>query len=193
LFFSTQMGLYTMTLFLLTLWSTLTFTVTFWDAWEEMYDKNDRKFGATTTGSITTMRPPTHPWKPQSLWQATTWLSFPILPTRRTVKGRPFETVSDIQRESQTVLNSIKENDFHGALEECKKWWDRRIHSQGDYFAGDSSQHFNKLSQHFFFELVRKLSDVRILMPWLGLELCKAWCRNHRILSLTLRTCSKTT
>jgi hypothetical protein len=32
-------------------------------------------------------------------------------------KGR-FETVSDIQRESQAVLDRIKENDFHGAFEE---------------------------------------------------------------------------
>jgi hypothetical protein len=31
------------------------------------------------------------------------------------LKGRHFETVSDIQRESQGVLDSIKENDFHGA------------------------------------------------------------------------------
>jgi hypothetical protein len=29
--------------------------------------------------------------------------------------------VSDIQRESQAVLDSIKENDFHGALEAQKK------------------------------------------------------------------------
>jgi hypothetical protein len=29
--------------------------------------------------------------------------------------------VSDIQRESQTVLHSVKENDFHGAFEVCKK------------------------------------------------------------------------
>jgi hypothetical protein len=36
------------------------------------------------------------------------------------LKGR-FETVSDIQREPQAVLNSIKENDFHGALEARKK------------------------------------------------------------------------
>jgi hypothetical protein len=28
--------------------------------------------------------PPTLPWKPQSLWLTTTWLLFPILPTRRT-------------------------------------------------------------------------------------------------------------
>jgi hypothetical protein len=33
------------------------------------------------------------------------------------LKGRHLETVSDIQRESQAVLNSIKENDFHGAFE----------------------------------------------------------------------------
>jgi hypothetical protein len=32
------------------------------------------------------------------------------------LKGRRFETLSDIQRESQAVLDSIKENDFHGAF-----------------------------------------------------------------------------
>jgi hypothetical protein len=36
------------------------------------------------------------------------------------LKGR-FETVSDIQSESQVVLDSIKENDFHGAFEAWKK------------------------------------------------------------------------
>jgi hypothetical protein len=34
--------------------------------------------------------------------------------------GQHFETVSDIQRESQVVLDSIKGNDFHGAFEEWK-------------------------------------------------------------------------
>jgi hypothetical protein len=37
------------------------------------------------------------------------------------LKGRRFETVFDIQRESQAVLDSIKENDFHGAFEAWKK------------------------------------------------------------------------
>jgi hypothetical protein len=36
------------------------------------------------------------------------------------LKGH-FQTVSDIQRESQAVLDSIKENDFHGAFEAWKK------------------------------------------------------------------------
>jgi hypothetical protein len=37
------------------------------------------------------------------------------------LKGRRFEKVSDIQRESQAVLDSIQDNDFHGAFEEWKK------------------------------------------------------------------------
>jgi hypothetical protein len=48
--------------------------------------------------------------------------------------------VSDIQRESQAVLDSIKENDFHGPFEAWKKRWDCCIHSQEDYFEGDGSQ-----------------------------------------------------
>jgi hypothetical protein len=48
--------------------------------------------------------------------------------------------VSDNQRESQAVLNSIKENDFHSAFEVWKKRWDRCICSQEDYFEGDRSQ-----------------------------------------------------
>jgi hypothetical protein len=48
------------------------------------------------------------------------------------MKGRRFKTVSDIQRELQAVLDSIKENDFHGAFEMQKKRSDHCIHSQGD-------------------------------------------------------------
>jgi hypothetical protein len=43
---------------------------------------------------------------------------FPKLKTK--LKGR-VETVSDIQRESQAVLDSIKENDYHDASEAWKK------------------------------------------------------------------------
>jgi hypothetical protein len=63
---------------------------------------------------------------------------FPILKMK--LKGRHFETVSDIQKKSQAVLNSIKENYFHGASEAWKKRWDRCIHSQGDYFEGHGRQ-----------------------------------------------------
>jgi hypothetical protein len=56
------------------------------------------------------------------------------------LKGGRFETVSDIQRESQAVFDSITENYFHSAFEVWKKRWDRCILSQGDYFEGDGSQ-----------------------------------------------------
>jgi hypothetical protein len=52
--------------------------------------------------------------------------------------------VSGIQRESQAVLDSIKENDFRGASEAWKKRWDCCICSQGDYFEGDAKQ--NRIS-----------------------------------------------
>jgi hypothetical protein len=68
------------------------------------------------------------------------------------LKGRHFEIVSDIQRELQAVLDSIKENDFHGAFEMRKKRWDRCTRSHGDYFEGDGSQ-------NFLFDLVRELSN----------------------------------
>jgi hypothetical protein len=57
------------------------------------------------------------------------------------LKGCCFEAVSDIQRELQVVLDSIKKNDFHCAFEVWKKkQWDHCIRSQGDYFEGDGSQ-----------------------------------------------------
>jgi hypothetical protein len=37
------------------------------------------------------------------------------------LKRQRFETVFDIQRESQVVLNRIKENDLNGAFEAWKK------------------------------------------------------------------------
>jgi hypothetical protein len=54
------------------------------------------------------------------------------------LKGLRFETMSDIQK--QAVLDSIKENDFYGAFEAWRKWWDRYVRSQGDCFEGDGSQ-----------------------------------------------------
>jgi hypothetical protein len=59
------------------------------------------------------------------------------------LNGQHFETVSDIQRESQVVFNIMKKKmDFHSAFEAWKKQWDHCIHSQGDYFEGGDSVHF---------------------------------------------------
>jgi hypothetical protein len=37
------------------------------------------------------------------------------------LNGRRFETVCDMHRESQVILDSIKESDFHGDFEVWKK------------------------------------------------------------------------
>jgi hypothetical protein len=66
--------------------------------------------------------------------------------------------VSDIQRESQAALDSIKENDFHGAFEAWKK-------PMGFLYTFPRGAILKEmavkimLSQYFFFGLVRELSD----------------------------------
>jgi transposase len=46
---------------------------------------------------------------------------FALFPKLKVKLNGRFETVSDIQRESQAVLDGIKENDFHSDLEAWKK------------------------------------------------------------------------
>jgi hypothetical protein len=48
--------------------------------------------------------------------------------------------LSDIPRELQAELYSIKENYFHVTFEALKNRWERCIQSQGEYFEGDGSQ-----------------------------------------------------
>lgn len=63
---------------------------------------------------------------------------FPKMKMR--LKGRRFETVEEIQQESQMVLDSLEEEDFQGAFQAWQKRWERCIESRGDYFEGDSKQ-----------------------------------------------------
>ncbi|KOC66813.1 hypothetical protein WH47_12618 [Habropoda laboriosa] len=52
------------------------------------------------------------------------------------LKGRRFDTVAEIQTESQQVLDTLGENDFQQAFQHR---WDRCINAGGDYFEGDTS------------------------------------------------------
>jgi hypothetical protein len=71
------------------------------------------------------------------------------------LKGRRFETVSDIQRESQAVLDSIKENDFHCAFEARKN----PVYVSKETVLKEMAEKLSKLIQHLFFDLVREFSD----------------------------------
>ncbi|KDR06482.1 hypothetical protein L798_04224, partial [Zootermopsis nevadensis] len=53
------------------------------------------------------------------------------------LKGRRFETIEEIQAESQMVLDRLTKKDFQGCFHTWQGRWDRCVHSQGNYFEGD--------------------------------------------------------
>jgi hypothetical protein len=73
------------------------------------------------------------------------------------LKGRHFETVSDIQRELQIVLDRIKENDFHGAIEVWKNNG-IAVYIPKETILKEMAAKI-KLSQCLFFDLVRELTN----------------------------------
>jgi hypothetical protein len=57
-----------------------------------------------------------------------------------TLKGQRFDTVEEIQAETQMVLNTLIKRDFQDAFQKWQKRWDRCMRSQGDYFEGDGAK-----------------------------------------------------
>jgi hypothetical protein len=76
------------------------------------------------------------------------------------LKGRRFETVSNIQTDSQAVLDSIKENDFRVLLKRGKKMGSLYTFPRS-LFQRRWPPKLSKLSQHFFFDLVDHISEVQ--------------------------------
>jgi hypothetical protein len=56
------------------------------------------------------------------------------------VNGGRFDRVEEIQRDSQNVLDRLREQDFHNAFQQWQRRWDRCVAAQGNYFEGDASQ-----------------------------------------------------
>ena len=52
------------------------------------------------------------------------------------LKGRRFDSVEEIQRKSQNVLGTLREQDF----QQWQRRWDRCVAVQGDCFEGDAAQ-----------------------------------------------------
>jgi hypothetical protein len=63
---------------------------------------------------------------------------FPRLKVKQ--KGRHFDTNEVIEAESQAVLNTLTEHDFHDAFKKWQKRWDRCLRGEEDYFEGDGGQ-----------------------------------------------------
>jgi len=53
------------------------------------------------------------------------------------LKGRRFQT-EEIQAGSQTVLNTLRENDFQECFKNQERRWDHCQASEWDYFEGDA-------------------------------------------------------
>jgi hypothetical protein len=55
------------------------------------------------------------------------------------LKGRRFDTIEEIQAESQRVLDTLTEKDFQEAFQKLR-WWNRSLHAGGNYFEGDGGR-----------------------------------------------------
>lgn len=56
------------------------------------------------------------------------------------LKGRRFDTITEIQAETQKVLNTLTEKDFQEAFQKWRRRWDRCLHAGGNYFEGDGGR-----------------------------------------------------
>jgi hypothetical protein len=147
-FFLMWRRLFTMNLFLLTLWSTLSYCEVLrrlrgnvkrkrpelwcnhnWFHHDNMPTHTSLKATEFVTNSNIVVIP-NPPYSPDLA--PGDFALFPKFKIK--LKGWCFETMSDIQRELQAILNSITENDFHSAFEVWKKWWNCCIHSKGNSF-----------------------------------------------------------
>jgi len=56
------------------------------------------------------------------------------------LKGRRFDRVEEIQRESQNVRGMLQEQDFQHAFQQWQQRWDRCVAAKGDYFERGAAQ-----------------------------------------------------
>jgi hypothetical protein len=56
------------------------------------------------------------------------------------LKGRRFDTIEEIQAESQSVFDSLTEKDFQGAFQKWRRRWDGCLHAGGNYFDDDGGR-----------------------------------------------------
>ena len=76
-----------------------------------------------------TVIPHTHP-----IWPPVDFFLFP----KFWMKGWRFDTIEEIQEESERVLDTIPKRDFQRCFQARQKCWDYCIHTKGEYFEGDA-------------------------------------------------------
>jgi hypothetical protein len=61
---------------------------------------------------------------------------FLFLKMKLQLKGLCFDRVEEIQRKSQNVLGTLREQDFQHTFQQWQWRWDRCVAAQGDYLKG---------------------------------------------------------
>jgi hypothetical protein len=56
------------------------------------------------------------------------------------LKGQRFDTVEEIQVETQMVLKTQAKKHFEDVFQKWQKHWDQYVHFQGDSFEGDGAE-----------------------------------------------------
>jgi hypothetical protein len=56
------------------------------------------------------------------------------------LKGHRFDTIEEIQSESQTVPDNLTEKDFQEVFQKWGRRWDRYLHTGRNYFEGDGGR-----------------------------------------------------
>jgi hypothetical protein len=56
------------------------------------------------------------------------------------LKGRRFDTIEEIQAESQRVLDTLTEKDIQEAFQKGRRRWDRCLHAGGNCFECDDGR-----------------------------------------------------
>jgi hypothetical protein len=56
------------------------------------------------------------------------------------LKERQFDTIEEIQADSQTVLDTVTEKEFQEVFQKWRRCWDWGLHVGGNYFKGDGGR-----------------------------------------------------
>ena len=62
------------------------------------------------------------------------WL-FPKL--KENLRGCCYETIEEMKEAVTKVIDTLTQEDFHGAFQKLLKWYNKCITAGGDYFKGD--------------------------------------------------------